>query len=490
MAPQGDLWGHRYGASEVERMGFTRALRAVGGAVLAGAMVLAVAPSARADVVRDAQWPLTEYGAKADVWPSSTGKGVTVAVIDSGVRATHVDLTGQVLPGTDFAFGGNGETDHSSEGHGTGIASLIAGHGHGPNDEDGVMGLAPDAKILPIGVNPGGSGADHLAQAIRYAVDHGATVINMSLGDALARSDADYAAVAYAEAHNVVVVAAAGNNGASEDDYPASYPGVVSVGAVDKNAQLWSGSNSSSHLTVVAPGVDIVVDGAGSNTETRKGDGTSMATAYVSAIAALIRSAYPKLTQGQVVDFIIKGAKVPAGVTVPDVHWGYGIARPNQFDKWKSMAPGAAAGPLPQATESAAAAPARSISASPSAGVAESGSSSPAPLIVGVVVVLLLLIVLLVVLSRRRRRRNRGGSGGPGGGAGGSNGLPPGPAGYGAQPSYQQQPQAYQPPYQPPHQPPQPSVYQNNPYAQPPQQAPQPPNGPQGPYAGGSGTPG
>lgn len=480
-------------------MGFTRAWGALGGAVLTGALVLASAPVASADAARTAEWPLTAYQAQQKVWPHGTGKGVVVAVIDSGVRATHVDLTGQVLPGTDFVHGGNGQRDTSDDGHGTAIASIIAGHGHGPGDADGIKGLAPGAKILPVGVDPGKGDTDTvLSQAIHYAVDHGASVINMSLGGPGVPSTLIERAVGYAEAHNVVVVACSGNTGTAEDDYPASFPGVVSVGGVDQNGNLWSGSTSSSHLTVTAPATGIVSDSNGSDTQMYKADGTSYSAAYVSAIAALIRSAYPHLTQGQVVNLIIKAADHgPLNGAAHDAHWGYGLARPD-FSQWATLAenPGPAAGPLPQVADSGATSASggsAAASSQPATGPAstptKSGSSGSTVLaVIGGLALLVVIVVVVLIVRRKRTPRGPGGPGGPGA---------PG-TGYGTQqpPPYQQQPyqpqqqQAYQPPYQPQQQnpygqPPQPSVYQQNPYNQPPpQQQPQQP-----PYYDGGGAP-
>ncbi|MFC1416542.1 S8 family serine peptidase [Streptacidiphilus cavernicola] len=451
-------------------------------------------------MTRDAQWPLQAYKMSTDVWPHSEGKGVVVAVIDSGVRATHVDLTGQVLPGTDLVNGGNGQTDYADDGHGTGVASLIAGHGHGSGDASGVMGIAPESKILPVGIDPGkGDTLTVIAKAIHYAVDHGAKVINMSFGSPTGDSAVVEEAVAYAEAHDVVLVAASGNDARAVDNYPASFPGVISVGGVDQNGKLWNGETTSSHLTVVAPAFNIVRDGGSSDTKMYQSKGTSFAAAYVSAFAALIRSAYPKLTQGQVVNFIIKGADhSPVGSAAHNSTWGYGLARPN-FTLWASMAknPGPAAGPLPQATLASAATPAPgtgSSSSHPATGVASGGgkSGSSSGLVLAVVGVLVLLVVIVViVLIARRKKQTPGGPGGPG-----SGGTP----GYGPQtpPPYQQQPQqpqapqyrppsspqpSQQPPYYQPQQPqaggggqqPPPSVYQNNPYAQPTQPQQQPP---------------
>ncbi|WP_328806503.1 S8 family serine peptidase [Streptacidiphilus fuscans] len=389
------------------------------------------------DGARAAEWPLKAYGAENNlVWNHSTGKGVVVAVVDSGVRATHVDLTGQVLPGTDVAFGGNGWTDHSPQGHGTGIASLIAGHGHGPNGEDGIMGLAPGAKILPVGVGAGddthGNGdlASNVAEGIRYAVDHGAQVINLSLG-AYDRDPGEEQAVAYAEQHNVVVVGAAGNENTSNPSYPGSFPGVIKVSAVDQNDNFWPKSDTSG-ITVAAAGVGIVLDGNGSDTQMVQGDGTSYATAYVSAIAALFRAAYPNLTAGQIVNRIIKTAILPAGRTAPDLDYGYGVASP---DFTTNVPAGPAAGPLPQASG----APSDSSSSSSAAPVttgtnASSGSSGSGMAIgLGAVGGVVLLVVIGVIVARTRRRGGNGGGGGE-------------PA-YPTAPHY---PNAPQQPYQPP----------------------------------------
>ncbi|WP_236654558.1 S8 family serine peptidase, partial [Streptacidiphilus anmyonensis] len=388
------------------------------------------------------------------VWPHSTGKGVVVAVIDSGVRATHVDLRGQVLEGKDFAFGGDGQTDHSPEGHGTQMASLIAGHGHGPNGDDGIMGLAPGAKILPVGIGTGvlGQGPYVVPQAIRYAVDHGAQVVSMSFGIG-SPNPVEESAVAYAEQHNVVLVAASGNDGTSEKQYPASWPGVIKVGAVDKTGKLTQESQTGG-VTVVAPGADIVSDTNGSDTQMFMGHGTSDSTAYVAAIAALYRSAHPNLTAGQIVNYIIKTAIPPQGITTPDPGYGYGIASP---DLTMAVSPGPASGPLPQATDPLKSSGSASGGSSRNDTASSSSSSSSMGIIIGVLGGLVVLVIIVVVLVRNRR----GGGGGGNGGAGGGNG---------GQPAYAAQPQAYQPPTG--------QYGGQSPYGQPPQQ----PN----PYGGGN----
>ncbi|MCC9308554.1 type VII secretion-associated serine protease mycosin [Kitasatospora sp. RB6PN24] len=303
-------------------------------ALAAAALVWGLtAGPAVADTIRDQQWALKVYDAPGKVWPISQGDGVTVAVIDSGVNADHQDLTGQVLPGADFS-GGQSDGRVDTEGHGTAMASLIAGHGHG--DQSGVMGLAPKAKILPVRLDLSEAGdvsasnGDRFADALRYAVDHGAKVVNMSITGAMRTSPADREAVAYAVSRDVVLVAGSGNL-ASDVGYPAAFPGVVAVGAVDKTGSIWVKSDCGPELTLVAPGVSIVDAGNKSPTDYRYADGTSDATAYVSAIAALVRSKYPDLTAGQVIRRLITSADAPPDHSAaPNDRYGYGIASPSK----------------------------------------------------------------------------------------------------------------------------------------------------------------
>ncbi|MFG2844891.1 type VII secretion-associated serine protease mycosin [Kitasatospora sp. NPDC048296] len=310
----------------------TSRLLARGTAVLAaGALVWAVAaPAASADQIRDKQWALKTFEADTKIWPISQGEGVTVAVIDSGVNSEHQDLTGQVLPGADFS-GTKSDGRIDTDGHGTAMASLIAGHGHGT--QAGVMGLAPKVKILPVKVRTSDGGPipeqNDLAAAIRYAADNGAKVINMSLGGSQFDSQSRKA-VAYAVSKDVVLVAATGNDGKSDGvGYPAAFPGVVAVGAADSKGVVWEDSTSGSETTLIAPGVGIYHASAKSPTSYAVGDGTSDATAYVSATAALIRSKYPDLSAGQVVNRMIKTATPPAnGTVVPNNHYGYGTVAP------------------------------------------------------------------------------------------------------------------------------------------------------------------
>ncbi len=281
-------------------------------AALVPALLLPGATPARADSIRAQQWPLTTLRAHT-AWQTSTGKGVTVAVLDTGVDADHPDLAGNVLPGKDFIGFGATPGQSAWARHGTAMAGIIAGHGHGPGHDAGVMGMAPQAKILPVRViledtdpkrkqaRSGRGGA--LAQGIRWAADHGADVINLSLGDDSRTAHPDAAeddAVQYALRKGIVVVASAGNSGqhGSPVSYPAAYPGVIAVAAVDHTGDRAAFSTERWYADVGAPGVDVVI--ADPDTHYYEGWGTSAASAYVSGVVALVRSAYPKLTPAQI----------------------------------------------------------------------------------------------------------------------------------------------------------------------------------------------
>ncbi|CQR61415.1 Thermophilic serine proteinase [Streptomyces leeuwenhoekii] len=226
-------------------MAFRRTMCALGATVLSGALIMA-APAAFADQTRRDQCALETLQAES-AWEISKGEGVTVAVIDTGVNAKHVDLRHNVLEGKDFIDGDDDASPESTEAqpsHGTGMASVIAGHGHGPGAADGVMGLAPEARILPIRVNLEGNSG--FADEIRYAVDNGASIINISmiLQDSRYKDGASaqgLESVAYALDEDVLIVAGAGNDGEGGDlPFPANTPGVVAVGGVYKTGKFWA----------------------------------------------------------------------------------------------------------------------------------------------------------------------------------------------------------------------------------------------------------
>jgi type VII secretion-associated serine protease mycosin len=253
----------------------------------------------------------------------SQGEGVTVAVIDSGVDAGHPDLAGSVLPGIDLqdpAYSPIGQVD--KVGHGTRMAGLIAAHGK-------TLGIAPKAKILPIRATGDSAGPTrHYAEGINYAVAHGASVINISLGTSQDEPDVR-AAIAHALASNVVVVAAAGNLPETATvEYPAAYPGVIAVTGVDQQGQHAAFSATGLEAVLSAPAVDIYslwlrISGPGYDVKS----GTSDASAIVAGVAALVRSKYPDLSAAQVVSRLIATAH---DVDAPgrDDRTGYGIVDP------------------------------------------------------------------------------------------------------------------------------------------------------------------
>ncbi|WP_327224310.1 S8 family serine peptidase [Streptomyces platensis] len=432
-------------------MSFTRTLRAVGGAVVAGALLFGTAPVASADQIRHDQWPLRVFGVD-DIWKVSTGKGVTVAVIDDPVDGSHPDLKGNVLPGKSFLDEGTADRPDGKNEHGTAMASLIAGHGHGPGGGDGVKGLAPDAKILPVGIDLGDK-EESYAEPLRYAVDHGAKVVNMSFEDFGDTSPAEKASVDYARKHDVLLVASSGNSGSSTPRLPSAVPGVLAVGAMDIDLKVWKFSNYGSHIKLLAPGLHI--RSAGVETPYRLANGTSDSTAYVSAAAALVRSKFPDLTAGQVANRLVKTAILPdsmKGKKLPDSHYGYGIVNPWQA-LIKKMPAGSKNGPLPALSEGSSKA---SGSGKGAGQAAESDKGMSTGVIIGIVggVVGLLVVVLIVVLVvKKKNGRNGPPPGGPGGygGPGGPGGFVPHPP----NPGYQQQPSApgaypSAPPTQPP----------------------------------------
>ncbi|MGW3725494.1 type VII secretion-associated serine protease mycosin [Streptomyces sp. NPDC000851] len=281
--------------------------------VLVAASVALVPPTAaHADGIRAEQWALDAMHT-AQAWQTTKGEGITVAVLDTGVDADHPDLAGNVLPAKDMVGFGATQGDPAWALHGTAMAGIIAGHGHGAGNTDGVLGIAPEAKILPVRVileddDPSRAKArktrgNALADGIRWAADHGADVINLSLGDDSASAHPESAedeAVQYALKKGSVVVASAGNGGEKGDhiSYPAAYPGVIAATAVDKFGTRASFSTRRWYATVSAPGVDVVI--AAPDRKYYEGWGTSAAAAFVSGAVALVKSAHPGLTPAQI----------------------------------------------------------------------------------------------------------------------------------------------------------------------------------------------
>ncbi|MPZ26829.1 MAG: type VII secretion-associated serine protease mycosin [Micromonosporaceae bacterium] len=287
------------------------------GVALAGAPV----PAATGQVAHEQLTPL----AAEQAWQHSTGAGVVVAVLDSGVDSEHPDLAGRVLPGWDYV---DGSTDGREDpvGHGTTVASLIAGRG------DPAIGLAPDATILPVRVLDEQNRyqrAATVADGVIRAVDQGAQVINLSLGGARDSSSLTDA-LAYAMARDVVVVACTGNDTGdyAEVWYPAREPGVVAVSGLTFSrggtAVRWPESLTGPETVLSAP---AVLTGARAGGGRRPVQGTSFSSALVAATAALIRARWPDLPAAEVVNRLVSTA-TQLGAPGRDPVFGFGGVDP------------------------------------------------------------------------------------------------------------------------------------------------------------------
>jgi subtilisin family serine protease len=412
-------------------------------------------------VTRGGLWWLTELSVPA-AWRAApgTGTGVTVAVLSTGVDAAHPDLTGTVMTGPDFADTGRKQGDPYWGYEGTAVAALIAGHGHGAGGLDGVTGVAPGARILSVQVtleydDPLNSDAavtrrlpDAIAEGIRYAVGRGATVIALPLdpgtlgsapdGDPAAAggSAAERAAVSYALAHNVLLVAPAGDNGASTGtaNYPAAYPGVIAVGATGWNGKLAPFTSTQPYVALTAPGsgqTPRVPQPFGESTDPTAGltvptpgggyeslASTDMAAALTAGVAALIRARYPRLTVAEVTQALESSAIAPPG----KAGWGHGsLNAGTALTAAATIARIAAAhpAPTPRATPTAPASPASTATRSAAkhgAAPATGAAAMVRSLLVGVVVGACALIAILIValsVARFRRRAREGRRKGP-----------------------------------------------------------------------------
>ncbi|NMO57032.1 S8 family serine peptidase [Actinoplanes sp. TBRC 11911] len=288
-------------------------MRGLIAAVLVGAALVVPARSAvaHADAIRPndpgyvRQWGLTKTRVN-EAWSAGKGNGrVVIAVVDTGVSPVS-DLAGRVLPGYDFV---NGDTNAADDnGHGTMAAGVIAASGY---DGKGVAGVCWACRILPVKVlNANGEGGyDKIVAGIRYAADHGATIISLSLG--AAEDDAALrAAVAYAQGKGSLVIAAAGNSGKSAVHFPAAFPSVLAVGGVDQADKRYAWSNYGSWVDVAAPGCNVAQQPSGVI-----GDycGTSSATPFVAGVAGLLASTDPAPTAAQIRAALIASKVRPSG---------------------------------------------------------------------------------------------------------------------------------------------------------------------------------
>jgi type VII secretion-associated serine protease mycosin len=397
----------------------SRAVSAVLGMLLVG---IATTP-AHAESVREQQWHLDAMYAE-DMWRISKGEGVTVAVIDSGVDDRLPDLQGQVLQGLDLSKQ-PGDENSDYEGHGSGMAAMIAGTGKRPGGK-GSFGLAPGAKILPIRLPKPNEGTKlawnpelwnaSLSKAIRHAADSGAQVINISQG-ARESSGEVSDAVKYALNKGSLILSAVGNDGNKGNPvmYPAATPGVVGVAAVNKNGEVTEESERGPQVDLAAPGQDIMA-ACGGGTQICKSHGTSDATALASASAALIWSKHPEWTNNQVLRVMINTAgKAKSGKARTDLI-GYGVVRPRIALKTPGDPGPADEYPLPDLAAAAPKSP--SPEASKPAGGSETEKDQPATapaaskddsntglwiaIGVGTAAIIGAAVAALVVRSRRR----------------------------------------------------------------------------------------
>lgn len=328
------------------------------------------------------------------VWPLSTGAGERVAVVDTGVDASHPQLRGRVEAGFDVRTGrDDGNVD--CHGHGTFVAGIIAA---APEPGVGFTGVAPGAVIVPVRETSTDTVAvGDLAAAIEWASTiPGLAAINVStttsVDDPRLR-----AAVRDALAANIVVVAAVGNDAQTGDSakYPAVYPGVLAVGAIDSSGARADYSETVG-VDVVAPGEDLISTGAGGTGQVASPEGgTSFAAPYVTGVVALVRAYRPELTEAQVVARIEATADHPAGAQ-PDPQYGWGVVDP--YAAVTAVLPGESGGVTAQPS-GAALPPAATVS-----GVAPAGSRLAFGLVgVAVVVVVLGLVAAVVVPAGQRR---------------------------------------------------------------------------------------
>ena len=390
-----------------------RALAGVAAALLA---VAPVQPAAAVTHPRSDEWWFSAWGVESDVWPVTKGAGVTVAVLDTGVNAALPEFSGAVLKGGDSTgekSDGRKDLDEEKHGHGTGMAALIAARGGGSS---GFVGIAPEAKILPVhdSVKFGdkNNAFDSFAVSIRFAVDHGAKVINISQGvnsDAMdEHCDPDVQdAIAYAIDHDVVVVASSGDSGNTSNwpELPGSCAGVLAVGGFGPDLRAWGGTQRQPYVAVAAPGDHIPLIGRNDQFYPNTW-GTSASAALTSGAVALIRAANPHMPARTVVQRLIATAK-PLGKGKWNDKTGYGAIQitaamnpsrypvasgaPNpvyaSFDKWRASQTGTPPRP------------------SPSLQAQDQGEhkTSILPFVIGGVVLVVVVGLAFLLISRRRR---------------------------------------------------------------------------------------
>lgn len=329
--------------------------------VVAGGLVLpAPAPNAHAEprecsegvtrYIPDAPPALARLGARQS-WPLATGRGVVVAIVDSGVSANNKHFPkGSVLTGKSFV-GGEATTDES--GHGTALAGIIAARAV---PDSGVVGVARDATILPVKITGGENGGDaeaqrsaNLAKGISYAVSAGADVINLSLSTTANRADIR-SAIEGAVSKGVVVVASAGNRTQAAETkdgprYPAAYPGVIGVAAAGANDVVTQDSIHGPQVDVAAPGQNVLTTWRswGDCVFSQEGQSSSYATAYATGAVALLRQNRPQASPAEIAYRLTATASRGTRTTRDDVS-GWGVVQP--YEAMTAVLDDTVAGPV------------------------------------------------------------------------------------------------------------------------------------------------
>lgn len=403
------------------------AVASIGGSVWRPDAAYAVKPACGksppkpSGVIQDEPWQQTWFDAPAKIWPFDRGAGTTVAVLGTGVDPVNPQLAGKVEPGYDFVRNTpEGAVDCVP--HATAVAGIIAG-----SRESGIgfYGLAPDARILPVRISKEAITSDkskilssrNLAKGIRYAADHGADVIDCA-AVSYHPDPAVEAAVKYAVGKGVVVVAMVGDGHSMQRDginpttasltpYPAAYPDVIGVGAVDSNGRRVDTSQIGFYTKLVAPGADLISDAIGGQNVF---DGTAMASGFVAATAALLLaqspSPYRALSGVERVRAITKqlmGTASPELSTEDSMAYGAGLVDP--FRALTEHPSGEAPAVMPAHTSPPSPKPDPAVVAAQKARRHTNHLAARLALIAGAATVV--LIGLVIVLPRGRTRRWR-----------------------------------------------------------------------------------
>jgi Subtilase family len=418
-------------------MPFTTGLAAVMAVlgVLGSAPAFGATPGTMAhSTIRSQEWWLTGLNV-TQAWHTSQGAGIIVAVLGTGVDPHQQDLSGEVTTGPDYSGSGRAPGGLYWGVEGTAVAGVIAGHGDRGNWSRGIVGIAPDAKILSVRVTLEFNDPlvfdqaisqrlpDAIADGIRYAVDHGARVIDLPLdpgtlgltssGDPAAAggSKAERAAVAYALRKDVVLVAPAGDDGQGSRivNYPAAYPGVISVGAIGRGGQLAAFSSRRSDASLTAPGVRLMTaapDGYGQISS------TSAASGIVAGMAALILSEFPHLTVAQVTRALIDSTVATAdGTSLPPLPGrplagaGYGTVDAVRAIEMAALINSFQQASRPAAPRSRSATAVRPAAASSHPASASGLAGSVLRGAVAAVGALIVLVMVALIVARSRRGR-------------------------------------------------------------------------------------